>query len=211
MKPLITLAELFATQSTLTVDEPEGEYTIGSPANLFDHFKPLQLEVNAKEQQNGTRDIAIRYKDSSEAVISIPSNGPIRIADNYDTSPYGPTRPQPQYDHDWGLIGNETPQGLEYHAYANALYTTATQDFRELVQLNYGDLTDSVHYIIKTEFGELDWPETHYEEWTEQDRVELMKMAVEDWNYAPGQDFDKYLFLKDFESRRLNHLGQETA
>ena len=131
MKPLITLAELFATQSTLTVDEPEGEYTIGSPANLFDHFKPLQLEVNAKEQPNGTRDIAIRYKDNSEAVISIPSDGPIRIADNYDISPDEPTRPQPQYDHDWGLIGKETPQGLEYHAYANALYTTATQDFQE--------------------------------------------------------------------------------
>ena len=104
MKPLVTLAELFAAQSTLTVDEPEGEYTIGSPANLFDHFKSLQLEVNAQERTKGTRDIAIHYNDNSKAVIS--SDGPIRIAHNYDISPYGPTRSQPQYDHDWGLIGN---------------------------------------------------------------------------------------------------------
>ena len=209
MKPLVTLAELFATQSTLTVDEPEGEYTIGSPANLFDHFKPLQLEVNAQEQRNGTRDVAIRYRDNSKAVISIPNNGSIRIAHNYDIGPDGPTRPQPHYDDDWGLIGNETKQGAEYHAYANALYASATQDFQELARTHYADLSNSVHYIINREFGEIDWPETPYGKWTEQDRAELMKMAVEDWDYAPGQEVDEHLFLKDFKSRRLNHLGEE--
>ena len=38
-----------------------------------------------------------------------------------------------------------------------------------------------------------------------------MKMAVEDWNYAPGQEVEEHLFLKDFKSRRLNHLGEEMA
>lgn len=211
MKPLVTLAEVFAAQSTLTVDEPEGEYTIGSPASLFDHFKTLQLEVRAQERQNGTRDIAIRYNDNSKAVISIPSDGPIRIAHNYDISPDGPTRPQPQYDDDWGLIGNETQEGIEYHGYANALYNAATRNFQELARTNHADLVDSIHLIIKMEFGEIDWPETPYGEWTEQDRTELMKMAVKDWNYAPRQEVDEHLFLKDFKSRRLNHLGEETA
>ena len=208
---MITLAELFAAQSTLTVDEPEGEYTIGSPANLFNHFKTLQLEVNAQERQNGTRDISIRYADNSKAVISIAGNGSIRVAHNYDIGPDGPTRPQPQYDEDWGLIDKETQQGVEYHAYANALYTAATQDFQELARTNYAGLADSIHFIIKMEFGEIDWPETPYGKWSEQDRAELMKMAVEGWDYAPGQEVDEHLFLKDFKSRRLNHLGNETA
>ena len=72
---------------------------------------------------------------------------------------------------------------------------------------DFNDLAEQIKSTLKFEFGDIDWPELEFSDWNISDRRELLQMAVTGWDYAPNTPYRAYLFLEDFDSRGLVHLG----
>lgn len=72
----------------------------------------------------------------------------------------------------------------------------------------FASIAANVQSILKLEYGgSADWPIVPHMDWNDQDRHELYQRAATRWALLPNGQFEKHLFIDDFESRALNHLG----
>lgn len=78
---------------------------------------------------------------------------------------------------------------------------------RIVTDADFNDLTTLVSATLRLEYGDVDWPDLPYPEWSTADRRELLTIAVSQWEYSPGEQFREYLFLEAFSERALEHLG----
>ena len=101
-------ARLFAAQSVLCVDEPGGEFTSGTPEELFEWAVQEGGEIAWSPAQDG-RDAAIRFPDGSTAFILARPDGRVIVGDNGTGNPA-------EHEDEWGIIGPDTPEGRRYLA-----------------------------------------------------------------------------------------------
>ena len=106
---IITAAELFAAQSTLCVDEPGGESTAGTPAELFQWARQHGARARRTDTPGGTG-VHVRFQDGSSAVILHREHGNVIIMGNRETNAGGMQPPLDDEDM-WGRIGPGSPEG----------------------------------------------------------------------------------------------------
>ena len=77
---------------------------------------------------------------------------------------------------------------------------------------HFNALAEELHAHIKMEYGGFDmiqWPETPMEDWTVEDKQELLQMAVQRWEFNPHTgNLRKAMLIEDIEDRMPFHLGK---